>query len=563
MATARHPSTPRASLSPINSRTSRTRTLADQNDPLRTTTHLSINSSNAANSQPADAATHSDVDEAEQTRIERLGRERPAVFKTAWAEVGFCFSIFMSQMMAEYFISGFNVILPLLSLELDIPPASSIWPASAFTLVVASFLLVFGRIADMYGGYPVFVGGLVWFSIWSLIAGFSQNELMLDFCRALQGFGPAAFLPTGVMLIGSTYRPGPRKNFVFSIYGATAPCGFFFGTVLAGLTGSFTTWGWYFWIGSILVFVTAVTAFFTVPSDTEKRGSQGVKMDWLGAVSIVSGLILVVFAITDSAHAPDGWRSPYIVVTIVVGGLLLCGAVYIEGWVAEMPLLPSDVFHVPYIRPLLLALFFSYGCLGVFLLYATFYMQNVLGATPIQVAAWFVPMCLGGCIISTVGGLVLHVIPGTYILFVAGVAWVVAPLLFAIAPIGAGYWQYVFTSMIAATLGIDLVFNVANVFLTTGMTEERQGLAGALTHSILFLGISFFLGFADVTAAAVADQGERQSYKAALWFNVGTAGVALIIFVGFVRMDSAKSDLTADEKAALRVEAEAVNESKT
>lgn len=103
--------------------------------------------------------------------------------------------------------------------DLHIPPASSVWPASAFSLVVASTLLVFGRLADMFGGYPVFMFGLAWLLGWSIIAGFSQNELMLDFCRALQGLGPAAFLPSGVMLMGSIYRPGPRKNLVFSIYG--------------------------------------------------------------------------------------------------------------------------------------------------------------------------------------------------------------------------------------------------------------------------------------------------------------------------------------------------------
>ena len=116
-------------------------------------------------------------------------------------------------------MSGFTVILPTLTKDLDIPAASSTWPASAFSLTVASFLLIFGRLADMYGGYPVYVAGMVWLTVWSLIAGFSTNELMLNFCRALQGLGPAAFLPSSVMILGSTYRPGPRKNLVFSIYG--------------------------------------------------------------------------------------------------------------------------------------------------------------------------------------------------------------------------------------------------------------------------------------------------------------------------------------------------------
>jgi MFS family permease len=78
----------------------------------------------------------------------------------------------------------------------------------------------------MYGGFPLYVGGMAWLAIWSLIAGFSTNEYMLDFCRALQGLGPAAFLPSSMMLLGSIYRPGPRKNLIFSLYGAAAPVGF-------------------------------------------------------------------------------------------------------------------------------------------------------------------------------------------------------------------------------------------------------------------------------------------------------------------------------------------------
>lgn len=137
------------------------------------------------------------------SEIERLGRERPDAFQSIWVELGFCFSLLGSMFVAEYFISGFNVLLPALSEALHIPSAAETWPASVFSLVTGAFLLPFGRLADIFGGYFVFVIGLIWFLIWSIIAGFSQNYIMLIFCRALQGFGPAAFLPSGIMLLGS------------------------------------------------------------------------------------------------------------------------------------------------------------------------------------------------------------------------------------------------------------------------------------------------------------------------------------------------------------------------
>lgn len=262
--------------------------------------------------------------------------------------------------------------MPQVVSDLGISASASTWPANAFSLTIAAFLLPFGRLADMYGGFPVYIAGNAWVTVWGIIAGFSRNELMIVFGRALQGLGPAAFLPSGLMLLGSTYRPGPRKNVVFSIYGACAPLGFFIGIFFAGIAAEYMTWRWYFWLGSILAAITTVVAFFTIPSDLHERKSLDIKMDWLGTVLISSGLILVVYAITDSSHAPNGWKTPYIPTLLVLGVVLLLLSVYVEGWVADMPLLPSELFKVKHMTSLLLAVFFSFGTLGVFLLYTTF-----------------------------------------------------------------------------------------------------------------------------------------------------------------------------------------------
>ncbi|KAK8216390.1 major facilitator superfamily domain-containing protein [Phyllosticta capitalensis] len=494
------------------------------------------------------------IEESEEARLDRLGRQRPEVFRSKWEEIGFIYSVTMSQLLTEYFVSGFSVILPTVSRELDIPDSSSTWPMNAFSLVVACFLLIFGRFGDIYGGFPIYVGGIVWFTVWSLICGWSQNELMMDFCRALQGLGPAAYLPTGLMLLGSFYRPGPRKNIVFSLYGAMAPLGFFTGIFFAGITAQFTTWRWYFFVGTILSLSTVIVSYFCIPSDRQTRKDMGVKMDWWGAVLSTVGLILVVFAITDSASAPKGWATPYIPALLAVGIVFLAATVYVEGWVAEQPLLPFDMFKTKYMSPLCIALLFLYGSLGIFLLYATYYMENIMGATPLQVVAWFAPMAVGGMIISTVGGMLLHQLPGTLLVLISGVAFIISPLLFALAPHGANYWAWVFPSMICATIGIDVVFNVANIFITTAMPLKRQGLAGALINSLVQLGIAIFLGFADVVGANTAERGRRGSYKVVFWFEVACAAAGLVILALFVKIRPAKSELTADERAALAAE---------
>ncbi|PBP24194.1 drug resistance protein [Diplocarpon rosae] len=521
-----------ASIDPENDVTFASSHRGDGANAISSKTHAHLD--NASRCQGGEIPA---IDESHEARLERLGRQRPEVFQSTWAE--------------EYFVSGFTVILPTLALDLNIPSASSTWPASAFSLVVASFLLIFGRLADMYGGFPVYVAGFAWLTLWSLIAGFSTNGVMVNFCRALQGLGPAAYLPSSMMILGTIYRPGPRKNLVFSVYGACAAGGFFIGIFFAGLTAEYASWRWYFWIGTILSAITAITSYITIPSDmAEKRTSPAmVTMDWLGAITIVCGLILFTFAIIDSSHAPQRWRTPYIYILFIIGVLLLLVGAYVEVSIAEEPLLPASLFKVPCMPALVVALFFTYGSLGVFLLYATFYMENIMGASPLQVVAWYVPMALGGCFIATFGGLIMHLVPGTVLVIMSGVSWIIAPLLFAIAPPGANYWAYIFPSMICATLGIDVTFNVANIFITTSLPRQQQGLAGSVTMLLLHLGIAVCLGFADiVNTYTIEGLGTRQSYHAVFWFEVACAATALVILSLFVKINKAESELTFEEK---------------
>lgn len=486
--------------------------------------------------------------------IERLGRERPEVFTSIWMELGFCFALLGSMFISEYMISGFVILLPDLTEALQIPAKAQTWPASVFSLVTGAFLLPCGRLADMFGGYIVFCIGLAWFLIWSVIAGFSQNYIMLIVCRALQGFGPAAFLPSGIMLLGSIYRPGPRKNLVFSLYGAFAPVGFFTGIFFAGVSAQFITWGWFFWIGSILLAIVGVASYVCIPNREEDKQASSVKMDWWGTATVVPGLVLIVYALTDGSHAPNGWATPYIPVTFVIGWLFLGAFVYVEGWVAEQPLLPGDMFQVKGMKALTLALFLQYGNFGIFLFYASFYIEQVVGAGPLLTTAWFTPMCIGGLILATVGGLVLHLLPGRILLLISGTAYVMSTLLFAILPESFNYWAYIFPAMLCATLGIDITYNVSNIFITTSMPKRRQGLAGAFMNSLLFLGIAVFLSLADLAVSETEHRGQRASYKVTFWMATALAGAGLIVLFLGVKIGKASSDLTHEEREELAQE---------
>ncbi|KAL7769774.1 hypothetical protein ACKLNR_001158 [Fusarium oxysporum f. sp. zingiberi] len=494
----------------------------------------------------------------DQKELDRLGRERPACFSNLLSELGFIFAVVGSMMVSEYFVSGFNIILPSLAVTLEIPDEVRTWPAAVINLTTAVLLLPFARLSEIHGGRFIFLGGHVWLIIWSIIGGFSQNPTMLIACRAMQGLGPSAFLPSSVAIMSRIYRPGPRKNLVFSMLGAFSCIGFYSGIFFGALSAQVLGWKWYFFIGAFFCASIFITGLLTIPK-SHGDPLPDLKMDWLGTATVVPGLALVVYALTDGGNAPQGWRTPYVYVTLILGIICLALFVYIEGWRASQPLMPAEVFKTKYMSRLVFALFMSYGSFGLFLFYASFYIESVLHIGPLLTAAWFIPLAAGGFILAIVGGFVLHILSGRLLLIISGLGFLGSTVLFALIPDSGRsnsflYWAFVFPAMILATVGVDIAFNVTNVFITTSLPNHLQAVAGALITSLLYLGMAFWLGVGEMAVSAQKDikgaenVDARSQYQIGFWTGAGLAVASLLIFIT-VRMESAKADLTADEKA--------------
>lgn len=296
-------------------------------------------------------------------------------FRHFAGEVGFCFTIAMTQFLAEYLISGFAVELPRIfnnRIYIGTSALDLFWPASLLSLILSAMLLIFARLSDMYGGYPCFMFGLVWLTIWTLTPGFCDSLIMVDVSRAMQGLAIAAFSPATFALIGSFYTDGPRKNIVLGLYSGCAPLGFFAGFLTAGALPE-GKYQWYFWIASALSAVTAVTAFLTVPHDKTDRKTLGLKMDWLGAFLITSGLILVAYALavvpygTGFSTHKNAFSYPNVYGPFCSGVACLVLAVWVEGWLATCPLLPLDFFRPRSVTAFCLAGLCFYASYGVWL----------------------------------------------------------------------------------------------------------------------------------------------------------------------------------------------------
>ena len=175
-----------------------------------------------------------------------------------------------------------------------------------------------------------------------------------------------------------------------------------------------------------------------------------------------------------------------------------------------------------------------------------------MGASPFQLVAWYAPLGIGGIVLATCSGFVLHLVHANVLLFICTAASITASILFVLQPEGGNYWAWVFPAMWCATIAIDLLFSVANVFFSTALPARQQGLAGAISNVLMQLGVALLLGFADMVDSSTRDQGMRQSYKNAFWFNLALGATAMFIFMVFVRIDRAKSDYTADERELLK-----------
>lgn len=185
-------------------------------------------------------------------------------------------------------------------------------------------------------------------------------------------------------------------------------------------------------------------------------------------------------------------------------------------------------------------------------------MENVMGAEPIQTALWFTPLAAGGVCLAIGGGLLLHVLSNTLLLMVSCAGFFLSMLLFSIIPgpeshwaNGQLYWAYILPAMLATTIGIDIVFNVSNVFITTAMPSRLQPSAGGLISSLLSFGFAFWLGVAELVDWALSGGGVDRltninTYRINFWLGLALALVAFVL-MSSVRIGTAKAVVSGDK----------------
>lgn len=330
------------------------------------------------------------------------------------------------------------------------------WYAAAYSLTVGTFILIAGRLGDLYGHKLFFIGGFFWFALWSLLAGFSvySNDIFFDVARALQGIGPAFLLPNALAILARIYEPGRKKEMIFSLFGATAPAGFTLGAVFSSLLAELAWWPWAYWISAIVCVLLGVVGILVIPHTPPPQFDHSVSIfkraDGLGALTGVAGLVLVNFSWNQGPVV--GWPTVYVYVILIIGALVLALFGFIE-YHATYPLVPYDAFnsHTGYTLACIAG---GWASFGIWIFYFWQILEEIRGISPLLASAQISPVSVSGLCASLTTGFILSKVPASTVMMMAMTGFLIGSILMATVPIDQTYWAQTFVATIVTPWGM-------------------------------------------------------------------------------------------------------------
>ncbi|KAI1347619.1 major facilitator superfamily transporter [Xylaria sp. FL0043] len=447
------------------------------------------------------------------------------------------------------------IILPTIGRELNIPDSRLQWIVSAYALTFGTFLLLWGRIADIYGKRDIFIWGSAFVAVTLIANPFLPNEIAFDLFRGLQGLGAAANVPTAIGILGVTFPPGKAKNYAFSAYASGAPLGSVFGNLLAGGIASATSWKWVFGTLGALGVVVTIAGFFFIPPPPpsltpDKKGLALLEsVDWLGGFLVTAGLLALLFALTEGNVV--GWSTPWVPVLIVVSVILL-GVFYAWQWYQEnrttrRPLIKVSIFKNRRFCAglLIMALFFS--SFNNFIVYATYFFQDYQGLGPLDTTLRFIPTGVTGTLVAFAVSRLISRVPTWMLLVCANTSMSIACLLFAIPlPRSTSYFAFGLPAFVLSVIGADITWPCLTLFTSKSLPQEDQALGGGLINASA--GVGRAIGLAIDTAIQTAilarergvsveqagkiakwDEPSVVSIRSANWFNFGLSIFCIVV----------------------------------
>jgi EmrB/QacA subfamily drug resistance transporter len=403
-----------------------------------------------------------------------------------------------------------GVALPSIREDLGFSPSALAWVANAYMLTFGGFLLLAGRLGDLFGHRRLFLIGIALFTLASLGAGLAASPAQLVGFRAVQGLAGAIASAAALSLIVTLFTEPVERAKAMGVFGFVAAGGGTIGVLLGGILTDALSWHWIFLVNVPIGAAVLVLARLMLPRTQAASASR--RLDMAGAVTVTASLVLSVYAIVNGNEA--GWSSARTLGLLAAAGLLLASFVTIEARTSA-PLVPLGLF-----RRRNLSTSNVVGVLWAAAMFAWFflsalYLQLVLGYSPLQVGLAFLPANLIMAVLSL--GLSARLVTrfGVKAPLAAGLLLAAAGLaLFARAPADGTFIVDVLPNMILLGVGAGTAFNPVLLAAMNDVEPSEAGLASGVVNTSFMmggaLGLAILASVAASRSASLLASGDAQ-----------------------------------------------------
>jgi EmrB/QacA subfamily drug resistance transporter len=402
----------------------------------------------------------------------------------------------LAQFMVVLDSTVVNVALPSIQRGLHFSSANLQWVVNGYTLIFGGFLLLGGRAADLLGRRRLFIAGVALFSLASMLNGLAQSSALLIVGRGLQGLGGALVSPAALSILTTTFTETGERTRALSIWSAIAAGGAAAGLLLGGVLTDLVSWRWVFFVNVPVGVLATALALRFVP---ESRAEQSHRsFDLLGAATVTGGLLVLVYAIVKAQAF--GWGSGR-TIALLAGGVALLAAFVIVERRSVSPLLRLGILRVRTLAAADLSLLLVASAMFGMFFFASLYVQEILGYSPLRAGFAFLPVTVG-IIVGSIAAQQLIGRFGVRNVAIVGIVLAAAGMvLLTQLPVHGSYAGNLLVGLMPMSIGMGLVFVPITLLGTSGVGAQDAGLASGLFNTAQQVGGSLGLALMSTFAA--------------------------------------------------------------